>query len=233
MYYYLYEIRNNINGKIYVGVHKTKKLDDGYMGSGKVILQAIEKYGIENFSKTILETFESHEEMFAREKEIVTEEFLSREDTYNLRRGGFGGFDYINNSNIVKFKGKVHKEESKKKMGHLGNKFCLGKKLSDSTKKKIGVASKNRITGSVKSKETKEKIRIAILELNERKRKLGIVVTYNIGDKNANYGTMWVTNGIDNKRIKKTDFIPEGWYKGRKMIADKVFMDTHESSKLE
>ena len=34
--------------------------------------------------------------MYAKEKEIVTEEFILREDTYNLRRGGYGGFDYIN-----------------------------------------------------------------------------------------------------------------------------------------
>ena len=90
MHYYLYEIKNNINGKIYVGVHKTKVLDDGYMGSGKIIKRAVEKHGIENFSKTILETFESRELMFAREKEIVTDEFLKREDVYNLRRGGYG-----------------------------------------------------------------------------------------------------------------------------------------------
>jgi len=141
---------------------------------------------------------------------------LSREDTYNLRRGGFGGFDDINNSNIVKFAGKTHTEESKNKMGHSGNKFRLGKKLSETAKKKIGIASKKHNTGCPKSKETKEKIRIAILELNERKRKLGIVNPYNKGDKNSQYGSMWITDGIENKKIKKTDFIPEGWYKGRK-----------------
>jgi len=33
---------------------------------------------------------------------------------------------------------------------------------------------------------------------------------------NSQYGTMWITNGIDNRKIKKEqDVIPEGWYKGR------------------
>lgn len=95
MHYYLYQIKNKINNKIYVGVHKTKDLNDGYMGSGKIIRLAIEKYGIENFEKTILETFETQEAMFQREKEVVNEEFLNREDTYNLRRGGNGGFDHM------------------------------------------------------------------------------------------------------------------------------------------
>jgi hypothetical protein len=71
------------------------------MGSGKVIKQSIEKNGIENFTKTILEHFDSAEEMYAREKEVVNEEFLGRDDTYNLRRGGFGGFDYLNKTGLA------------------------------------------------------------------------------------------------------------------------------------
>jgi len=174
MHYYLYEIRNNINNKIYVGVHKTDVIDDGYMGSGKVIKRAIEKHGIDNFTKTILETFNTSEAMFAREKEIVTDEFLLREDTYNLRRGGTGGFDYINSANIPKFAGKRHSASSKEKIRVA----AVLHQHSDETKNKISShswaktnpaaqkehASRIALTRQVggKSEEEKQKISAAI-----------------------------------------------------------------------
>jgi hypothetical protein len=37
------------------------------------------------------------------------------------------------------------------------------------------------------------------------------------GEKNSQYNTMWITNGTENKKIKKEDFIPEGWERGRKL----------------
>ena len=114
MHYYLYEVKNKVNGKIYVGVHKTDNLEDNYMGSGKVILQAIEKHGLDNFEKTILEFFDDAESMFRRESEVVNDSFLERDDVYNLRKGGMGGFDWINSSNIPKFKGHSHSEETKR-----------------------------------------------------------------------------------------------------------------------
>ena len=96
MFYYLYQITNLVNNKIYVGIHKTMDMNDGYMGSGKIIKRAIKKHGADKFKKDILETFVDSESMYAREKEVVTDKFLLCEDVYNLRRGGLGGFDYIN-----------------------------------------------------------------------------------------------------------------------------------------
>jgi hypothetical protein len=35
------------------------------------------------------------------------------------------------------------------------------------------------------------------------------------GSKNSQYGTMWITNGINNIKISKDSTVPEGWRKGR------------------
>lgn len=35
------------------------------------------------------------------------------------------------------------------------------------------------------------------------------------GENNSQFGTLWITDGIDNKKIKNNDIIPESWYKGR------------------
>ena len=96
MFYTIYKITNQIDGKFYIGSHKTKDLNDNYMGSGKYLRYAQEKYGVENFTKEILYIFETPGEMYAKEAELVNEEFLATENTYNLKIGGFGGWDHIN-----------------------------------------------------------------------------------------------------------------------------------------
>ena len=57
-------------------------------------------------------------------------------------------------------------------------------------------------SGKTHSQETKNKIGAQ----NALKQK---------GSRNSQFGSMWITNGTENKKIKSIDIIPEGWYKGR------------------
>lgn len=90
MYHILYQITNTLNGKIYVGVHSTDNLNDDYMGSGSGIKQAIKKYGVDNFTKTIIQHFQTAEDAYTAEASVVNEAFVARPDTYNNKVGGVG-----------------------------------------------------------------------------------------------------------------------------------------------
>lgn len=88
--YIIYQTRNLVNGKIYVGAHVTLDPMDDYLGSGRLLQRAIRKYGRESFRKTIIEEFTSFEAMMAKEIEIVDAAFVRRNDTYNATVGGKG-----------------------------------------------------------------------------------------------------------------------------------------------
>lgn len=47
MLFIIYETTNLINGRIYIGAHKTNDINDSYLGSGKYLLKAVKKHGIE------------------------------------------------------------------------------------------------------------------------------------------------------------------------------------------
>jgi hypothetical protein len=95
MLYIIYQITNKVNDKFYIGVHKTKDINDDYMGSGINIRNAIKKYGLDNFEKKILYIFTNKKEAFAMEKKIVNDDLLSNPMCYNIKQGGRGGFDHI------------------------------------------------------------------------------------------------------------------------------------------
>ena len=83
MFYTIYKTTNNINGKYYIGKHTTLDLDDTYIGSGTILKRAINKYGIDNFTKEYLFIFDNEEDMTNKEHELVSEEFNKEDTNYN------------------------------------------------------------------------------------------------------------------------------------------------------
>lgn len=212
MKYQVYQTTNNLNGKIYIGCHKTLDTEDDYLGSGKLLKRAIEKYKAENFTKTVLFEFDNPEEMFAKEKELVDEEFVQRKDTYNLKVGGEGGFDFINssgrNSAVLLYKGKPQSESGAfgGHQGNRGNAEGMHNYWRDYYAKG-GVSSRKDSTW----KQTEEALKNQKAALKENK--------HQQGEKNSQFGTRWIHSLIEkkSKKIKKTDPLPYNWYEGRKI----------------
>lgn len=93
MNHYIYEITNIRNGMSYIGVRSCSKSieRDKYMGSGVALKEAISKEGINNFKKSIIQTFDTREQALEAERKIVNKEYVMRKDTYNVREGGQDG----------------------------------------------------------------------------------------------------------------------------------------------
>lgn len=92
MYFYVYLTTCKVNSKIYVGKAKVRPYHEKYYGSGIILENAIKKYGVENFTKEILEGFDSEEECFEAERFYI--EALHARDPkigYNIASGGPGG----------------------------------------------------------------------------------------------------------------------------------------------
>ncbi len=113
MHYIIYKTTNLINGKYYIGKHKTKNLEDGYLGSGKLLKRAIIKYGIQSFHKEILLECSNEQQMDLAEKILVVPDSTN----YNLCDGGKGGWSYVNKNTTVeqisrRRTGKHHSEKT-------------------------------------------------------------------------------------------------------------------------
>lgn len=118
MYYYIYVTTNLINGKKYIGQHTTEDLNDGYLGSGKLLKRAIKKYGKESFEKVIIDFAEDkHSLDFLEQKYINKFNALTDEEYYNLTMGGTGSLGRM-----------VSDEQKEKQSKTIKDSFSSGKR---------------------------------------------------------------------------------------------------------
>lgn len=222
-HYLVYKTTNLVNGKIYIGKHETENLDDGYLGSGILIQRAIEKYGKENFKREILFECSTREEMNAKEAELVNEEFLKRDDVYNLKQGGEGGFDFIIKNNLntnsqnnsiggKAFAKRLKEDEEFRKQVSVRWASIVKRAKNEHPEKFKRNGKNNGFFGKHHSKKSIEEIRAK--------------ARLRIGDKNGSFGTVWIYNESleQNKKVNKEEvetFLNQGWKLGRKMIFHK------------
>ena len=174
------------------------------MGSGNRLRLAIRKHGKENFSREILEFFDTREELGNREEEIVNLDEIAKVDCMNLTVGGEGGYSKKGNDAYI-FKlnnDKGFRERISKRATE--NSIRLHKEGKLKNHKDNGWSW----VGKTHSEETKKKI-------SESKKDEGL------GKANSQYGTCWITRDGENKKIPKEQLnymiIEEGWLKGRKI----------------
>ena len=210
--HYIYKTTCNVTKRYYIGMHSTNNLEDGYLGSGKRLRYSIRKYGKENHIKEILEFLPTREELVIREKKIITEELLNDSNCMNLCVGGQGGFISIEGT----------------KKGRRITDEILEKKYGKDFRKIVSKNYQNSLSEE-KRKENGEKIKIRLKEIGFNhsnfkgkkhtpetiKKMKESKKNHGKGVNNSQYGTCWITNEIQNKKIFKGGLIPEGWRLGR------------------
>jgi len=202
VFYTIYKTTNKLNGKIYIGKHQTKDLNDGYMGSGKYLKHAIEKHGIENFTKEILFVFENEADMNDREAELVTDAFVKEDTNYNLCPGGNGGFGYINENSL--------RNTQKQRDAARKN---ISKNVNHAKSTATMMQRKTGFCGEYERYKHKDYVHNGEVRqtISERRKGKGK------GSSNSQYGTTWIWH-IDygNKKVKKEEvdgYIHQGWTK--------------------
>ncbi len=192
---YIYKITNLVNGHTYFGQRTLTEgrsfETDTYRGSGKLLWQAYEKYGKENFKRECVIIGEFSKRQINRfEKCIIASQKLIGKAEYNLASGGDGGdlsrfIDYHSDSykkHMSDAMKKAYKEGRNKgwyycNKNHHSNKGTTGFKFSEESKKKMSESHK--------------------------------------GSANSQFGTHWWTNGVKNV---KSATCPDGFYKGRSKV---------------
>lgn len=189
---YIYKIINLVNGKIYIG-QKKGAFDINYLGSGKIIKQAVKKYEKNNFKIEFLAN--TMDKKQSNELEIyyiyTYRRIYGNGKLYNIAKGGH----YFNNTGRTCFKkGSIpwnkgiktrlvpksaFKKGAKSTCGMLGKKHTLetilkmkiahtGHPCSMETKRKIGLATSNR-HGYWKGRKFSEEHKRRIGESNKKK----------------------------------------------------------------
>lgn len=151
--HYIYKTTCIITNKWYIGMHSSDNINDGYLGSGKILKRSLNKHGKDNHKIEILEFCKTRELLFKKEKEIITSDLLKESLCMNLKIGGAGS---IGNPKPTGWKMPPMTEEHRKNLTIARNNRDPH---SQETKDKMSTAHKGKIRTEEHIKNNTESIR--------------------------------------------------------------------------
>ena len=161
-----------VNNKIYIGYHKTENPDifDGYIGDGiynsnhyyihhpkTVFHKAVKKYGYNKFIRKILKIFDNAHDALDLEAQLVTIDFIKRNDVYNTAVGGICGGTRFSHPRQYSLTGELIKEWHN--VDEISNELKINKtSINDAMSRKVPIKgfyfiSKGDIYEIIKSNE--------------------------------------------------------------------------------
>ena len=240
-YGYIYKTTNLVNGKIYIGQHKSNKFDPKYKGSGVHFKNAIKKYGETNFITEMLDSSANNAAELNELEIYYIDKYNARDPDYgyNIHCGGNVQSGENNPMYGKRFK---HTQEAinKIKQSHTGKSLTyeIRKKISDARKAKFaseGLTTWNKgISTGSRSQESISKISKTLKdrwEDDEFRAKMNRIYQSRIGrDRGESFrekqrenakgntnvrGYKWYTNGICDIRCTEGSQ-PAGYSHGRR-----------------
>lgn len=193
---YLYRVKNKITGEFYIGSRYSYKDIESdlwivYFTSSRYVKNLINKYGKESFIPIIIKIFNDKELCFREEQDLI---YKSIEDPLCLNKHYFKD----------------------------GKKVFLHFECNEETKLKISNSNTGKTRSNISEDERKRwtlpgRNSCLLSESKIKRKKTFSEIKHQSGNKNSQYGSIWITNGINNQKHKKDMPIPIGWYRGRKM----------------
>lgn len=232
MYGYVYLITNLVNGKKYIGQHRSSSFDQSYWGSGKLLRSAYKKYPEDSqWSREVLEECDSKESLNEREKFWISYyNAVNSSQFYNITPGGDNFNPYLGlppeeyervsqkisdsqtgtrwmNDGSVEVRVKEDKFEE-----FISKGFSFGQLPSHRN-----LGNRNGMYGRGHSEEVCKKL-----------------VECNLGSNNPNYGKHWYTDGKSEVFVLDSDLKDyPGFERGRLARPDrKVFVPNNRGTIL-
>lgn len=226
MYGYVYETTCLVNGKKYIGQHKSDHFDTKYYGSGTLFSRALHKYGKNNFTVRVLKECNSADELsIAETKAIQDADAVNSSNYYNITDSACGGgrefspeyHKYLSQ----KAKERSQSDEFRQRMSELHR----GKVLSEEHRATISKMCKERKwSDDIKAKmsESAKKIWANGREFIPHEMTPELKKYFSDLATKVHKGTRVVNNGVINRQVKPEiaeQLVADGWKYG--MIPDK------------